>query len=271
MEVRGNPSNSFQIKTIHHVPNFMTAYQSLLRYFTKNSKSQTSGSTKGNLHNQQASSSWDHDIRSIYPILSKIAWLQTVNLPWNNFLDHPRSPGKVPCWLCVDCVKKDCWLKILFTGGGNLNNPLKKKKRKKEKQGCISHNLWLILLWPACGTVTGFCSRFLLEEAQCPSIDWEAAAGQSVAVCPGAEGCFCVCFCASVCAHLLFSSHTEPLLWCFWHCAVTFDWGPLPVPPSGSLSWELKKKDRWEKKLNCFSCKGSYRVIVWGGQNLQKC
>ena len=128
---------------------------------------------------------------AIYPTLAEIVRLRTANLPWNNVLDNPCSPGKVPCWLCVDCVKKNSWLKMVFFWGGNLNNPL--------KNPCISRNLWLILLWPACGTVTGFCSRFLLEAAQCPSIDWEAAAGQSVAVCPGAEGCFCVCVFVQVC------------------------------------------------------------------------
>lgn len=80
-------------------------------------------------------------------------------------------------------------------------------------------------------------------------IYWVRGCSGPVAVCPGAEGCFCVCVCAPICSFL----HTEPLLWCLWHSAVTVDWELLPVPPPGFLLGHKEERQVKNHILNYFS------------------
>lgn len=104
----------------------------------------------------------------------------------------------------------------------------------KTKIKVQTHYRWAYLFFNSVLACIQHSNRFLLQipaKGSTINIYWHRGCIGSVAVCPGAEGCFCVCVCAPIWSFPC----TEALLWCFWHAAVTFDWGRLPVPLPGSL------------------------------------
>jgi len=109
------------------------------------------------------------------------------------------------------------------------------KSQQKKSHGCMSGNLCLVVTcWPAHDAGTGVCSRFLLEEAQCWSIDREAALDPSGCM-PRSRGMF-VC----VCPRLLSPSHRTSIVMCLALCSHVC----LGCMAASSWSLARRKKDR---------------------------
>lgn len=103
------------------------------------------------------------------------------------------------------------------------------------------------MFWPSHNAVTGFCSRFLLAEAQYTSIEWEAAVGQWL---PALEQRDVLCVC--VCVHLLFSAHRTTIVMSLALCSNIWLGASASFPPGFLLGL---KEERQVKNhiLNCIS------------------
>lgn len=136
----------------------------------------------------------------------------------------------------------------------------------KTKIKVQTHYRWAYLFFNSVLACIQHSNRFLLQipaKGSTINIYWQRGCTGSVAVCPGAEGCFCVC----VCTHLVFSLHRGSIVM-FLACCSNIWLGAFASSPAWlSLKTSRRKTgERLHPELD-FIWNVWIGVVFWKGQN----